>query len=32
MNKGLLIVNGFIDNNIGVRFNALYELLVEAFK
>ena len=32
MKKGLLIVNGFIDSSIGVRFNALYELLVEAFK
>ena len=30
--KGLLVVNGFINNNIGVRFNNLYEMLVEAFK
>ena len=30
--KGLLVVNGFINNNIGVRFNNLYEMLIEAFK
>ena len=32
MKKGLLVVNGFIDNSIVSRFNALYEMLVEAFK